>query len=146
MTPEQLSAVLTWQYPMIEKAYSIQDGMLVFELWLDHTTGLISDVPRPTLSQCENWASSIPADPDWPGFTQHCMMTIMGGNYTVINPLLAQYPCFEIGIRTKNSAMLRAEIARARADNVSSPTTGINATLEAAILTSAATYHIPVLS
>lgn len=67
MTGEQLSAVLQWQYPSIQKAFAVIDGALVFSIWND-ANGQPSQTAQPTLTQCQNWLVTLPGTPDWAGF------------------------------------------------------------------------------
>lgn len=85
-----------------------------------------------------------PPAPDWNGFRLTCLGGIMGENYPAIATLIDQYTSFIVAIQYENANLLRAAIARARAHNVADPATGIDATLEAALLAAATAHHIPV--
>ena len=61
MTTDQLHAVLTWKHPTVGKAYAVEDGVLLFRVWQDRTTGMPSEEPQPTLAQCEAWLPDLPA-------------------------------------------------------------------------------------
>lgn len=68
MTDDQLSAVLAWKYPAIGAAYSVINGEVVFQLWLDRATNQPSATPKPTMAQLEAWLPGLPGKTDVAGF------------------------------------------------------------------------------
>lgn len=139
MTQQEVVKALIVLYPQGGWSYVGDGSTLAPHTTLDGSTapglGWWLSTPPPTLEVL--MAVVVPPPPDWDGFRLDCLNNIMQGDYAKINPLLAKYPSFEMGLRYQNAKMLRAEIARARADNE------ITAMLEAAFLASAVAHNIP---